>query len=196
MRQQSKTHCHACLLLQHIAIPQRRFAHLHIDLVGPLHYSSNCNYVFTVIDCTSKWKEAIPLSDLSTAACARALIFSWISPFWVPKKIPSDHGPHFTSNVWSQLCKMLNITHCQTTACHPEANGAVKPLHRRLKDALHAHAAAATWARSYPGYSSDFAHSQPRENTGLSPVEAVFLELQLSCQMRFCMEKKFLLTTF
>jgi hypothetical protein len=33
-------------------------------LVGPLHYTNNCNYVFTVIDDTSKWMEAVPLSDI------------------------------------------------------------------------------------------------------------------------------------
>jgi hypothetical protein len=75
--QQSKTHRHA-RLLPYIAIPQRRFAHLHIDLVGPLHYSNNCNYVFTVIDHTSKWMEAVTLSDIFSAACPQALIFSWM----------------------------------------------------------------------------------------------------------------------
>jgi transposase InsO family protein len=133
------------LLPQHIAIPQRRFAHLHIDFVGPLHYSNNCNYVFTVIDLTSKRMEAVPLSDISMAACARALIFYWISPFGGPEAITSDCGPQFTSNVWSQLCKMLNITHCQMAAYHPEANGAVERLHCHLNDVLRARAAAATW---------------------------------------------------
>ncbi len=148
--QQPKTHRHARLLPQHIAIPQQRFTLLLIDLVGPLHYSGNCNFVFTVIDCTSKWMEAVPLSDISVAACTRALIFSWIFPFEVHKTITSDCGPQFTSNVWSQLCEMLNITHRQTTAYHPEANGAVERLHCRLKDALRACNAAATWAEELP----------------------------------------------
>jgi hypothetical protein len=45
-----------------IPIPQRRFSHLHVNLVGPLQYSNNFNYIFTIIDRTSKWMEAIPLS--------------------------------------------------------------------------------------------------------------------------------------
>jgi cleavage and polyadenylation specificity factor subunit 1 len=83
--QQSKAHRHTRLLPQHIAIPQRWFGHLHIDLVEPLHYSNNSNDVFTVIDRTSKWMEAVPLSDISAATWARALIFSWISSFGVPE---------------------------------------------------------------------------------------------------------------
>ncbi len=63
--------------------PQQRFAHLHIDLVGPLQYSSGCKHIFAIIDRTSKWMEAVPLSEMSAAACARALVFSWITRFGV-----------------------------------------------------------------------------------------------------------------
>jgi hypothetical protein len=52
--QQSKIHHHICLLPQPIPIPQQRFAHLHIDLVGPLQYSSGYSYIFMIIDRTSK----------------------------------------------------------------------------------------------------------------------------------------------
>jgi transposase InsO family protein len=73
--------------------------------------------------------EAIPLSETSAAACAKALTFTWISRFGVPEMITSDRGPQFTSNLWFQLCEMLNISHKQPTAYHPESNGAVKRLH-------------------------------------------------------------------
>jgi transposase InsO family protein len=88
--------------------------------------------------------EAIPLVE--TSACSKALTFSWISCFGVPETITSDRGPQFTSNLCSQLCSMLNIALRQTTAYYPESNGAVERLHRCLKDALCAHATAATWA--------------------------------------------------
>jgi hypothetical protein len=35
-------------------IPQRHFAHIRIDLVGPLQFNNNCNYIFIIIDRTSK----------------------------------------------------------------------------------------------------------------------------------------------
>jgi hypothetical protein len=40
--QQSKIHCHTRLLPQPIPIPQWQFAHLHMDLVGPLQHSTVC----------------------------------------------------------------------------------------------------------------------------------------------------------
>ncbi len=147
---QGKIHRHARLVPLPIPIPQWHFSHLHVDLLGPLQYTNNFNYIFTIIDRMSKWMEAIPLSETSTAACAKALTFTWISRFGVPQMITSDRGLQFTSNLWFQLCKMLNVSHKQTTAYHPESDGAVERLYRRLKDALRARAATATWSEELP----------------------------------------------
>ncbi len=68
---------------------------------------------------------------------------------------------------------MLNISHKQTTAYHPESNGAVERLHCCLKEALCARAAAATWSEELPFVLLKL-RAQPREDTGLSPAEAVF----------------------
>jgi hypothetical protein len=59
--QRGKIHRHTRLVPQPIPIPQRLFSHLQVDLVGPFQYSNNFNYIFTIIDCTPKWMEAIPL---------------------------------------------------------------------------------------------------------------------------------------
>jgi transposase InsO family protein len=100
-------------------------------------------------------------------------LFSWISRFGVPETITSDRGTQFTSNIWSQLCEMLHISHRQTTAYHPEANGAVERLHRHSKDALRARTATATWSEELPFVLLGL-RAQPREDTGLSLAEAVF----------------------
>jgi transposase InsO family protein len=135
-----------------------------VDLLGPLKYSNNFNYIFTIIDRTSQWMEAVPLSEkMSAAACAKALTFTWISRFGVPETITSDRGPQFTSNLRVKLCEMLNISHRQTTAYHPESNGAIERLHRHLKDALCARAAAVTWSEELPFVLLGL-RAQPRED--------------------------------
>jgi hypothetical protein len=67
-----------------------------------------------------------PLFSISPADCERALVFHWITHFGVPDTITSVCVSQFTSNLWAELCDILNILHRQTTAYHPEANGAVK----------------------------------------------------------------------
>jgi hypothetical protein len=73
--QRGKIHCHTCLVTLPIPIPQWRFSHLHVDLVGQLQYSNSFNYIFTIIDHMSKWMEAIPLSEMSMAACAKSFFY-------------------------------------------------------------------------------------------------------------------------
>jgi hypothetical protein len=71
------------------------------------------------------------------------------------------------------FAKYLYISHRQTTAYHPESNGAVERLHRRLKDVLRARAALVTWSEEFPFVLFGL-RAQPREDTGLSPAVAVF----------------------
>jgi hypothetical protein len=117
--------------------------------------------------------EAIPLSEISAVGCVHALVSSWITHFGVYETITFDHGPQFTSNVWSQLCNMLHTTHHQTTAYHPESNRAIERLHHHLKDALHARLPMATWAEEIPWVLLGL-RAQTRKDTGLSLAEAVF----------------------
>jgi transposase InsO family protein len=126
------------------------FAHLHVDLVGPLPPSRSHTYLFTIIDRTSRWPEAIPLASITTADCARALFAGWVSRFGVPVTITSDRGAQFTSALWAGLCSLLNIQHSPTTAYNPQSNGLVERFHRRLKDALRSRAAAADWHDHLP----------------------------------------------
>jgi hypothetical protein len=90
----------------------------------------------------------------------------------MPETITSDCGLQFSSNVWSQLCTMINITHCQTTDYHPEANGAVERLHHCLKDVLRARSVGATCAAELPWVLLGLC-VQPREDTGIFRAEAV-----------------------
>jgi RNase H-like domain found in reverse transcriptase/Integrase zinc binding domain len=61
--------------IQPIAVPLLRFSHLHIDLVGPLPCSAEgYTHLFTIIDRSTRWCEAIPLCSTTADDCAAALI--------------------------------------------------------------------------------------------------------------------------
>jgi hypothetical protein len=67
-------------------------------LVGPLQFSNNCNYIFTIVDCTSKWMDTIFLVTSGAADCAWALVFHWINHYGVATMISSGHRLQFTSS--------------------------------------------------------------------------------------------------
>jgi hypothetical protein len=106
-----------------------------LTVIGPLPSSAGYTYIFTIVDMTTRWPEAIPLSTTTAADCAQALLMGWIQRFGIPSTITSERD-QFTSSLWAALCNILSIKHSPTTAYHPQANGRVKKFHRRLKDSL------------------------------------------------------------
>jgi hypothetical protein len=85
--QRGKIHKHVHLQPPEIPVPHRRFAHIHVNLVEPLPPSRSHTYLFTIIDRTSRWPEAVPLPSITAADCPRALFAGWVSIFGVPATI-------------------------------------------------------------------------------------------------------------
>jgi Integrase zinc binding domain/Integrase core domain len=172
--QQAKTHRHVKLTPEHVPVPQRRFAHVHIDLVGPLPLSSGYSYVFTMVDRTTRWVEAAPLSTITTLACASAFLHTWVARYGVPSLITSDRGAQFTSAVWAQLCQFLGVKHILSSAFHPCSNGILERWHRTFKAALRAKLVDSTdWFQHLPVVMLGL-RAMPREESGSSAAEAVF----------------------
>lgn len=113
-----------------------RFAHVHIDIVGPLPPSRGKQYVVTFMDRTTRWPEAIPVSDISAESMGKALVTNWIARFGVPATITTDQGRQFESNLYRKLTEVLGTDRIRTTAYHPQANGMIERWHRTLKAAI------------------------------------------------------------
>ena len=131
-------------------VPERRFDHIHVDLVGPLPQSEGCKYIFTIIDRFTRWPEAILLSDTSADSCARAAVNLWITRFGLPSQISSDRGAQFTSKLETSVAHLLGVTHKLTTAYHPQSNGMVERFHRTMKAALRARLTGPQWTQELP----------------------------------------------
>jgi len=172
--------CQRAKILRHahptplpIPVPSRRFAHIHVDIVGPLPSSGGYTHLFTIVDRTTRWPEAIPLASTTASACAQALLHGWVARFGVPAEITSDRGAQFTSSVWSALSTCLNLRHSLTTAFHPQSNGLVERMHRRLKDALRARLAGPRWLEHLPWVLLGL-RSAPGEASAVSPASSVY----------------------
>ena len=102
--------------LEKFSVPQHRFDHIHVDLVGPLPPSNGFTHLLTVVDRFSRWPEAIPLNDTTATSCAQALVFHWIARFGIPIDMSSDRGPQFTSQLWKSIAQLLGTQLHHTTA--------------------------------------------------------------------------------
>jgi transposase InsO family protein len=182
--QRSKASREPATAVQPIPVPAARFTHIHVDLVGPLPVSAEgFQYLFTVIDRSTRWAEAFPLKAVATADCVDALISGWVARFGVPALITSDRGVQFASTLWAALMKKLGVRHVMTTAYHPQSNGVLERFHRRLKEALRARAATTDWPLHLPWVLLGL-RTAPREDSGVSTAELVYgCALQLPGQL-------------
>ena len=171
--QSSKIHTHVRAPLQKFNVPQRRFDHIHVDLVGPLPPSDGFTHLLTVVDRFSRWPEAVPLNDTTSTSCARALVFHWIARFGVPLDMSSDRGPQFTSQLWTSMAKLLGTQLHHTTAYHPQSNGMVERFHRHLKSALRARLTGPTWTQELPWVLLGI-RTAPKEDLSCSSAEMVY----------------------
>ena len=152
-------------------IPQRRFSHVHVDLVGPMPISrAGHRYLLTMIDRSTRWFEAVPLGDMTAELVLDTFVATWVARFGVPERVTTDRGTQFTSSLWSAWCVSLNVQHITTTAFHPQANGMVERLHRQIKDALRARGAALHWSEHLPWVLMGI-RAAPKDESGVSAAE-------------------------
>ncbi|GFW46735.1 transposon Tf2-11 polyprotein [Trichonephila clavipes] len=85
--QKSKIQRHTKTPLGTLSLPDARFSHIHIDIVGPLPPSEGHHYLLTIIDRFSRWPEAIPIPDMQAKIICRAIFNTWISRFGCPSVI-------------------------------------------------------------------------------------------------------------
>ena len=151
-----------------------RFETIHLDLVGPLPIDNGYQYILTMMDRASRWPEAVPLRSTNTDSVADAFIKIWITRFGSPRRIITDQGPQFESNLFKSLIKHLGIAHFHTTPYHPQANGLLERFHRTMKTSLRILADGhSNWTTLLPFVMLGWRNT-PSTTTGCAPAEALF----------------------
>jgi len=185
MRKDIKNWCKACLVCQankvtrHIKPPilqfptGSRFDTVHIDIVGPLPVCQGYMYMLTMVDRCTRWPEAFPLRTITAQMVAKLFIENWIARFGVPKRVITDQGKQFESQLFAEILKKLGTQRLRTTAYHPQSNGLVERFHRTLKSSLRCLSTTGDWVSALPLVLLGW-RNIPSSRTGLSPAQLVF----------------------
>uniref|UniRef100_A0AAQ4Q920 Gypsy retrotransposon integrase-like protein 1 n=1 Tax=Gasterosteus aculeatus aculeatus TaxID=481459 RepID=A0AAQ4Q920_GASAC len=171
--QRAKVHRHTKAPLELFPVPERRFDHVNVDLVGPLPSSHGFTYLLTMVDRTTRWPEAVPLTSLTAVEMTRAFIGTWVARFGTPSDISSDRGAQFTSELWNAVAQSLGTKLHRTTAYHPQANGLCERFHRSMKASLRAGLKDGNWVDKLPWVMLGI-RTAPKEDLQSSSAELVY----------------------
>ena len=119
-------------------VPDQRFSHCHIDVVGPLPESNGFKYLLTTMDRTTRFLLALPLRDTSAKSCSEAFLLHHVAMFGVPSACTSDQGKNFISELFRQMQHSLGIDIKYTPIYWPQGNGLIERAHQSLKNAMKA----------------------------------------------------------
>ncbi|XP_062613758.1 uncharacterized protein LOC134275492 [Saccostrea cucullata] len=156
-----------------IEVPFRRVA---VDLVGPIQpaTSKGNRYILTIVDFATRYPEAIALKGIDTERVAEALVDVFCR-VGVPKEMLTDMGSQFTSELMTEVSRLLSIRQLTTTPYHPMCNGLVERFNGTLKQILRRLCAErpTDWDK-YLSASLFAYRDAPQESLGFSPFELVY----------------------
>ena len=148
-----------------IPAAEHPFEHLIFDCVGPLpHSKSGSNFLLTVMCQATCYPATFPLRNITTKFVKALTQF-----------MSTDQGSNFTSKLFVEVLKQLNIRHSQSSAYHAQSRGALKRFHQTLKSLLRAYCTELDrdWEEGLPWLMLS-AREVSQESLGFSPNDLVF----------------------
>uniref|UniRef100_A0A2S2NY96 RNA-directed DNA polymerase n=1 Tax=Schizaphis graminum TaxID=13262 RepID=A0A2S2NY96_SCHGA len=147
-----------------------------LDIVGPLETSHQGNsFILTIQDDLTKFSLAIPLPNHTANTIAKAFVEHFLCHYGLPDSILTDQGPDFMSKIFKECCRLLQIKKINTTAYHPQSNGALERSHRMLVEYFRHYVDenAKNWDDFIP-YAMFTYNSTIHSSTKYQPYELVF----------------------
>ena len=134
---------------------------------------SRFTYLLIMVDRTTRWPEAVPLTSLASVEMTWAFISTLVARFGTPSDISSDRGAQFTSELWSAVAQSLGVKLHHTTAYHPQANGLCERFHRSMKASLRGSLKESNWVDKLPWVLLGI-RTAPKEDLQSSSAELVY----------------------
>ena len=189
MQQDIKLWCQSCLTCAKHSRPQKTpkasmgtvrsgapMERVCIDIMGPLQETERHNqYILVVQDNFTKWVEAYPMPDQTSETIANIFVSEWVSRYGAPYELYSDRGANFTSAIFEEMCKLLNIEKTKTSGYRPQANGMVEHFNATLQKILSTTSEQChfNWDIMIPLAVMAY-RSSPHSSTGLTPNFMLF----------------------
>ena len=114
-----------------------RMERIACDIMGPLPITErNNSYILVVVDYFTKFTEAYAIPDISAQTVADTIVTQWICRYGTPTILHSDQGRQFESQLFQEMCKLLDIHKTRTARYRPNSDGVCERNNRSIKKLL------------------------------------------------------------
>ena len=80
----------------------------------------------------TKWVEVFAVPDFTAKTCAEKILNEVIARFGCPHDLHSDQGRNYESQIFAELCRLLEIRKTRTTPGNPRCNGQTERFNKTL----------------------------------------------------------------
>jgi hypothetical protein len=117
-----------------------------------------------------KWLDVYPIPDQTAEACVAKLLDEYIGRFGYPLALHSEQGSNFGSDVFHQLCQLMEIRKSRTSVRNPKGNECIERSYRTLLQMIRAYLKGEQndWDLHLGCLTSAYRSSE-NESTGLTP---------------------------
>ena len=157
------------------------------DYLGQFPITRRGNHnILILTDYFSKFVEVIPVTDMSAKTCTLKVLNEFISRWGCPLSILSDQGRTYESNVFEELCRVLEIKKLPTNVQNPRFNGQIERFNRTLLRMIRAYLAGEqeNWDLNLGLAGTN--RATPNESTKLTPnLLTIGREVRLPAEVLF-----------
>ena len=93
-------------------------------------------YLLIITDHFTRYALAIPTKNMTAKTTADAFFTNFVVHYGFPKRIHSDQGKNFESEIIEELCQLSGMSKSRTTPYHPMGNGMCERFNRTLLNML------------------------------------------------------------
>lgn len=146
------------------------------DIMGPFPLTPRGNrFILTITDYFTKWVEVFAIPDQTAATCADIILNEVICRYGCPLSIHSDQGRNYESDLFKELCQLLNIKKTRTSPRNPKGNGQCERFNRTLLGMIKSYIKGeqTNWDKNL-GCLAGAYRATPSESTKLTPNLMLF----------------------
>jgi hypothetical protein len=154
--------------------PTEPFEFVGIDITQ-LPATAEYQYILTIVCFFSRFLIMVPMKNQEASTVAKAFVENFALKYNIPKFLHSDQGRQFESNLFAELCKLLQIKKLRTSPMHPACNGKTEVTHKFVKRVISSFCGKNqfSWPKLLQ-YAVCVHNTKPHYSTKKSPYEIVY----------------------